>query len=374
MYSSRGLIIHEEGCFGGLGVSLLREYAYVFVFVPGLKVRFSPMKTRVVICGFGEIGRMLCRHLSTNDHIRVTGVVDVAPDLVGLRVDALVPGVDAGDLRVSPSLSACDGGDTAVVTTVSSANDVLPVILGFVDAGMNVITTCEELFWPYRDHAAIADELDVAAKKNGVAVLAAGINPGFLMDFLPVVLSGASSRVEAVQVERVQDATFRRAQFRRKIGVGMSPERFRLQTAAGGLRHVGLSESVSFIAAALGWELATVKEELQPLIAECEICHSGVSLVPCGAVRGVRQIGCGITADGREVVTLDFVAAVGETNPYDRILIRGVPEIVSTIHGGVNGDRGTCSVIETAIRRLSVGGYAGFLTALDLPPAAGHGV
>ncbi len=331
------------------------------------------MMMDVVICGFGQIGRMLFRHWAGSELFRVVGVIDADPELAGREVDALA-GVETGcDLKVVSAVKDCVRGQVAVVTTVSAAEAAAPVILELAAAGMSVVTTCEELSWPYRRHPELARCLDGAAREAGVAILATGINPGFLMDLVPVMLSAASSRIEHVLVERIQDASPRRMQFQRKIGAGLTPEEFRAREAAGTLRHVGLPESVDFIASALGWDLAEVTEELQPVMAECDVNIPGAIPVRAGEARGVRQIGRGIAADGRTVITLEFVAAIGEPEPCDRVTIRGVPAIESTIRGGVNGDQGTCAMVSATVRRLGRGGFTGFMTMLDLPPAGGCG-
>jgi 4-hydroxy-tetrahydrodipicolinate reductase len=186
---------------------------------------------------------------------------------------------------------------------------------------------------------------------HGVACLGTGVNPGFLMDFLPAVLTAVCGRVDQVRVLRFQDAAARRVPFQKKIGAGLTPDEFRAKASEGVLRHVGLVESMDFIAARLGWVLDRRSESLEPVIATEEIGTGYVPIRP-GMARGVEQIGRGFIGSD-EVITLHFRAAVGEPRSFDRIIIDGEPRLDATLDGGVNGDTATCAIVLNAIRSVA---------------------
>ena len=119
------------------------------------------------------------------------------------------------------------------------------------------------------------------AKKAKVAVLGTGVNPGFAMDALPITLTGVCERVDAIRVDRIQDARIRRLPFQQKIGAGLTREQFQKKVDDGSVRHVGLTESISMIADALGWKLDAITDEIQPKIAD----RDGVERVPRGRCR-----------------------------------------------------------------------------------------
>jgi 4-hydroxy-tetrahydrodipicolinate reductase len=193
------------------------------------------------------------------------------------------------------------------------------------------------------------------------------VNPGFLMDFLPIALTGISHRIEAVRVWRVQDASVRRIPFQQKIGAGLTLEQFRQKEAAGTLRHVGLPESLDMIAARIGWRLDRKTEGLEPVMATEDV-NTGYTPIRKGMARGVEQTGRGYLA-GKEVLTLHFRAAVGEPESYDRVRIEGEPEIDSRIAGGVNGDIATCAITLNAIRSI-LASSPGLKTMCDIPVVA----
>lgn len=234
-----------------------------------------------------------------------------------------------------------------------------------------MVTTCEELFYPYPLHLDAAAKISSAAQSAQLPALAIGINPGFLMDYRVAALSGLAADIERVHVQRIQDASPRRMAFQKKIGAGQTLAEFEASRQAGRLRHVGLPESVYFVGAALGWELTRVTESIEPVVAEADLALPGAIPVKAGQARGVRQFGRGF-AGGREVITLEFVAAIGEPGSTDRVHIFGTPELDSVISGGVNGDKGTCAITLNAARHIAGSRQVGLLTMLDIPPITGH--
>lgn len=331
--------------------------------------KLSPMKkTRILLCGFGQIGRMLYRTLLRRPEFELAGVIDLAPELTGADAGTVV-GCPPCGIAVSTSPEGISA-DVAAVTTVSRADACTDTLVELVRAGLPAVTTCEELFYPWPLHEAAAAKIDQAARSAGVPVLPVGINPGFLMDYRAAVLSGLTGEITHVHIQRIQDASPRRPAFQKKIGAGLTPAEFEAEKLAGRLRHVGLPESVYFLGAALGRKLDAVTETIEPVIAEEDLAIPGAVPVRQGCARGVRQLGLGI-CDGREFIRMEFVAAIGEPGSIDRVHLCGTPELDSVIRGGVNGDLGTCAIVLNAARAIAAESRSGLLTMLDMPPVTG---
>jgi 4-hydroxy-tetrahydrodipicolinate reductase len=252
----------------------------------------------------------------------------------------------------------------AVVTTVSSLAALEPQVAEIAQTRINIVSTCEELSYPWQRQNELALRIDRICRDQGVACVGTGVNPGFLMDFLPTVLTGLCQDVTAVRVWRVQDASVRRVPFQQKIGAGLTLAQFEAKQAEGTLRHVGLLESVDFTAASLGWKLDRTTETLEPVIAERDIT-TGYRPIDKGMASGVRQIGRGFVGDD-EVITLTFQAAVGETESYDQIEIEGEPSFSSRIAGGIHGDIATCAVTLNTVGAI-LKADPGLKTMADLP-------
>jgi 4-hydroxy-tetrahydrodipicolinate reductase len=233
--------------------------------------------------------------------------------------------------------------------------------------GLSIVTTCEELAFPWKTQPAFAKKLDQICKKRKVALLGTGVNPGYLMDFLPTALTAVAQKVNTIKVSRVQDASIRRIPFQQKIGAGLTVDQFRQKEKEGTLRHVGLPESMDYIAARMGWKLTQKSQSLEPVMAETEVT-SGYTPIHSGMARGVEQVGRGYMGD-KEVITLYFKAAVGEPRSFDKIEVTGEPAISCTIEGGVNGDIATCAITLNSIHSV-LASAPGLRTMADVIPVA----
>jgi 2,4-diaminopentanoate dehydrogenase len=241
---------------------------------------------------------------------------------------------------------------------------VMAQLFGCIEAGACVVSTCEELSYPWRKHPELAAKLDAAAKDEGVAVVGTGVNPGFVMDKLLLTLASVAQRVDAVKALRVVDASHRRLPLQRKIGAGLSPEEFRERVAAGSIRHHGLPESVAMVGDALGFDLDDVTETVQPVIAK-EAVKTEFLEVHAGQAAGVHQIARGI-AGGKEKIHMELRMYLGAADPVDTVSLMGEPNITMTVPGGTHGDTATAAVVVNTIP-LILAAPAGLRTSRDLP-------
>lgn len=309
----------------------------------------------VVVIGAGPIGLGVARAVADRRGLTLIAVVDVDPAKLGTTVAGVAV---RGDLP-PPS----EGMRVAALTTTSSLAALEPLLLDCLARGMPVVSTCEELCWPWGS-AEIARRIHDAAERAGVAVLGTGVNPGFVMDALPLALSAPCARVEAVKVERVQDASTRRRPFQDKVGVGQDPALVQAALDQRRAGHVGLRESAAMIAAKLGLSTDAFAEELRVVTAE-QPCERGGRRIEAGQALGVEQIGRA-TRGGRVVVELRFRATFGEERSWDRVLLEGEPNLDVRIEGGIPGDVATCAIVANAIPVVARA-TPGLLTMADVP-------
>lgn len=322
---------------------------------------------RVLQVGLGPLGRAVAADLVARGHV-LAAAVDVDPELAGRALGELDPRLGALDLRVQDDLerALATRCDAAVVTTVSDLAVQAPTLGALLGRGLTVVSTCEELFWPWLRHLVLAQELHERALRGGGRLVGTGVNPGFVMDALPLFASAVCTRVRAVEVARIQDASTRRLPFQRKIGAGLDTRAFARAARAGSLRHVGLGESLHFLAHHLGFALEGWEETLEPVLAERELA-SDLGPIPAGFAAGVSQVAVGRSA-GRDVVRLEFRAAIGEPEPLDRVRIDGDPPIELRVPGGIHGDRATSAVVANCLPALrSVAPGLHTMASLPLP-------
>jgi 2,4-diaminopentanoate dehydrogenase len=330
-------------------------------------------RIRVIQYGIGPIALKTTGYLAGRSGFEIVAAIDkdkgkIGKDLGNLAGFPRPLGILLRDdaLKVLMETDA----EVVVLTTSSSLEETGPQVLEIVAAGKHVVSTCEELVYPWLTGPKIAARIDKAAKAKGVAVLSTGVNPGFLMDFLPLALTGVCRSVSNIRVDRIQDARFRRLPFQKKIGAGLTPEEFAERVKEGVLRHVGLVESIHLLSSSLGWRLDKTEESIEPVIAS-EAMVAGDLTITAGRALGVQQIAKGFAGSG-EVITLVFRATIGEPDPHDRIFVEGTPQIDLKILQGVNGDIATCSIVVNAIPAV-IKARPGLRTMADvgLIPCAG---
>jgi 2,4-diaminopentanoate dehydrogenase len=251
---------------------------------------------------------------------------------------------------------------------VHSTSSHLPAVMDQLSACLAaescVVSTCEELAYPYRKYPDLAAKLDAEAKSWGVALVGTGVNPGFVMDKLVLTLGAAAQRVDSVSVTRIVDASKRRLPLQRKVGAGLSAEEFKQQVAAGTIKHHGLPESIAMVADGFGFEIEEISETIEPMIAR-EAFHTEFLEVAAGRAAGVHQIARGVSG-GKEKIHMELQMYVGAPESSDTIELRGEPNLVLTIPGGTHGDIATAALVVNTIPAI-LAAPAGLKTSRDLP-------
>jgi 4-hydroxy-tetrahydrodipicolinate reductase len=323
---------------------------------------------KVVQYGLGPIGLWIVEVLLTRPWVQLVGAIDIDKNKIGKDVGELLQKPRKIGVTVSGKAEqVLKQTSPQIVTHATSSymKMVHPQIIQLIEHGASVVSTAEELSYPFVKYPEMAKEIDERARDKGVVVLGTGINPGFLLDTLAVVVSGVCQKVNSIRAERVVDASTRRLPLQKKIGAGLSPSEFEKRVAEGTIKHVGLPESVGLIALAMGWKVGEIQERISPVIAEKEV-RSDYMSVQAGSVAGVRQVAKGILA-GQELVVLDLRMYLGADNPHDSVLLDGIPPVDMVIRGGVQGDRATPAVVVNSILKIA-GLQPGLRTMLDLPP------
>lgn len=324
---------------------------------------------RVVIFGCGVMGRQSVKALLEKKSFTIVGALDVEPGLVGKDLGEVLDPSQTTGIRIQNDPAALFkeiGADAVILTTTSHLRDVYPQIVQCVKAGLNVVSTCEELSFPWFRHPDLSAKIDELAVKHGVTVVGTGINPGYLMDTLPLALTAPCMKVESVEVTRMMDSSRRRLPFQKKVGTSMKPEEFRDKIKSGQITgHVGLLESIHTIAAGLGWDLdKAIELPPVPMMAEHDI-ETGLGRVRPGHVMGLKSEAFA-EKNGKKIITLAFYAHAGVTEEYDEIIINGVPSLNQKIMGGVHGDIGTVSVTVNTVPK-AVDAPPGLKIMKDLP-------
>jgi len=310
---------------------------------------------RVALFGVGAVSSLIAKALLQKKGVEIVAAIDVAHDKVGrdladvLGLPHKLNLVVAKDVKEAFSRAK---PDIVVHATSSSLEQVHRQISACLKEAVNIVSTCEELAYPYLKNRAIAEDLDRLAKQYKVSVLGTGINPGFLMDTLPITVTGSCLEVKRIKVTRMMNSGKRRIPYQKKVGTGLTEEEFREKTSRKEISgHVGLDVSIAMIADSLGWKLDEIVEvSPEPILAE-KILETTYTTVEKGCVSGLKSMAYGVI-NGEKIIQLEFVSHAGVEEEYDLIEVDGLPNIRLKIEGGVHGDVGTVAMIINSIPKV----------------------
>ncbi len=325
-------------------------------------------KVRTIHFGIGAIGSLVVRACLSNPLIEIVGAIDSSPaksgrdlgDTAGVGHTLGIPvhyDVDAVLKEVY--------ADVVVHCTGSSLTEVYPQLSQIVTAEKSVISSCEELAFSWATYPEISQKLDRRARESGVRIMGSGVNPGFVMDILPLFMMTTTQSVKAIRVQRVVDLSTRRIQLQRKAGLGLTPHGFERGAADGSIGHVGLRESVFMIADTLGWRLEDVNETLEPVLST-ERRRTEYFSIEKGYATGLKQSARGIMSS-QEVIRLDLEMSLGARDARDVIEIDAEPPVRLTIPGGVQGDSATAAILANCVPAVGRSRLTGLISMRDLP-------
>jgi 2,4-diaminopentanoate dehydrogenase len=323
------------------------------------------VNTKVAQFGLGPIGIETLRLAAAKQWIQIVGGVDIDPAKVGKSLaditgDRAITGKVYGSFD---ELLKHDRPDVVLHTAGSKAAQAIEQMEPMVRAGVSVVSSCEELLFPQHRAPQESRKLDELCRQSGARVLGTGVNPGFVMDVLPICMTGVSQRVDRIYGERVVNASTRRQPLQKKIGSGMDPDEFRALFAAGKAGHAGFQESALLIAHAMGWSGELV-ETCEPVIAKHDI-KTKFFEVPRGKTCGLHQRVELRGRDGKTPLTLDLQMYLDAENPHDAVRIEGDPDLDVVIRNGVAGDGATVAALVNAVPRI-LKAPAGVLLMTDL--------
>lgn len=328
------------------------------------------MKIKVAQFGLGPIGLNTLKLAAAKPWAQVVGGIDIDPEKVGQDLGDLTG--DKG-LRGCPVCSSFDQlpikPQVVFHTAVSWVRDALPQIEPLARDGISVVSSCEELLFPQLRAPEMARRLDRLCRRTGARVVGTGVNPGFVMDVLAICLTGVCGQVRSIHVQRVVNASTRRAPLQQKIGSGLPPREFERLLKTGKAGHSGLKESLALIAHCLGWKINGLAETGEAVVATRGLRTQYV-VVKKGQTCGLHQRATA-KRNSKVCLTLDLQMYLDAPDPHDAIQIEGNPPLNLRLQGGIAGDQATvAALVNTAPRLLQAPPGLRLMTDLTVPRAA----
>lgn len=321
---------------------------------------------KVLHVGLGPTGTAIVRQVANRKGMKIVGAADIDPAKAGRELGEVAGLGRSLKLKVSADVKKAIKAarpDIVVLCTGSSLKHVLPQLDEILRLKVPIVSTAEELAYPLKANMQYARAIHAAAKKARVAVLGTGVNPGFVMDALPIMLTAVCEGVDQVRVERVEDARDRHLSFQQRVGAGLTREQFQKKVDDGSVRHVGLVESIRMIADAMHWKLDRITDDIQPKMATETVTSEFLAVDP-GFVCGIVQDGIGYR-HGMPAITLHLEAYLGAPESYDAVEISGSPNVRAKL-AGVHGDTATASMVVNSLAKV-LEAAPGLHTMRDMP-------
>src|SRR3972149_10183294 len=144
-------------------------------------------RIRTIHYGIGAIGAEVVRLCLNRPEIEIVGAIDPHPPKAGLdRGEAAGAGRSLGitvAYEAEPVLKDVYA-DVVIHSTASSLTTVYPQLMSIVSSEKSVISSCEELAFPWLRYPDVSRKLDRRAREAGVRVLGTRGGPGFTLDVL----------------------------------------------------------------------------------------------------------------------------------------------------------------------------------------------
>ena len=240
------------------------------------------MPKNVIVWGTGNVGRPAIRAVLNNAELELIAVIVSNPDKVGKDVGDLVGLASVGLAATDDWRAALAQGADAVVYAATA--DIRPEeaqsdLLACLNAGINVVSTSFYSFLhPGSTAAEVLQPIEEACTAGNASLLVSGIDPGWVMDALPVFLAGATSGITEIRTREIFNyALYDQPQVVREvIGFGGSMEETPLMLHDFAIDMVW-SPMVRIVGDALGKpvEEIAVTVERRPLERDVEVPGMG---------------------------------------------------------------------------------------------------
>jgi 4-hydroxy-tetrahydrodipicolinate reductase len=329
-------------------------------------------KVKVIIWGFGAMGRGMAQMLLLKKGVEIVGICDLNPNIIGKNfLEVLNIESEHNEVIISPDIDKIldNKADVVLLATDSFVKDSFPKIKKIISKGINVISTAEEMAYPWASEPELSHTLDNLAKAYNVTVLGTGINPGFIMDFLVAALTGAMVDVSYIEAKRVNSLSPFGPTVMLEQGVGIELAEYYKRISENSLAgHVGFKESINMIGGALGVKLDDFQQQMEPIVTEVDR-KSAHGEAKAGTLAGINMTAQGLI-DGNVFINMmhpqQIEPEMAGVNTGDYITIKGTPNIDMQITPEINGGIGTIAVCVNMIPQV-INSKPGLKTMIDLP-------
>lgn len=333
----------------------------------------SMNRTKVVLWGFGAMGQGIAKLCLKKPTLKIAGVCDINPKIVGLNAGSIIDEQALNDVLIEADINAIlerTKPDIVMISTDSFVKTNYKKIVTCLKHKCHVISSAEEMAHPYANNSELALKIDRLAKDEGVSVLGTGVNPGFMMDLLAIVMSGVCEDIKEIHCRRVNSLSPFGKTVMEEQGIGITLDEFNTRMTNNDLAgHVGFKESTYLFAQAFGkTKVLDFKEEMTPIITDVDR-RSKYGFAAKGTLAGIDMRAKAKLSNGISLVfehPQQIEPHLAGIQTGDFIHIKGTPEVKLSIQPEVDGGIGTIAVCVNMIPLL-IEASPGLKTMVDLP-------
>jgi hypothetical protein len=347
--------------------------------------------SRVVHFGTGYAGTHALRGIINHPELELVGLVVHSDDKAGKDAGELA-GVGPTGVIATQDLDAAIASDADAFCYMATTHGRLKVAIGelceILESGKNVATTSFGLLiHPGSARPDILARLEESAQRGDATLLSTGIEPGFFSDYLPVILSGCSQRIESIRTYEfaVYESGHQSDQVAFEIcGFGQP-----IDTQPPIVDPAGMSQwagVVASIAEQLGVALDSIETAYELWPAEEGFEYQGRHIEQ-GTIAGFRFEIAGVVG-GQTKVAVEHITRTNEEQAPNwprglagdayRVVIDGSPRLDCEFNFRDGDDHLAGGFNITAMRAVNAipllcEAPAGVVSTFDLPPVTGRG-
>ncbi len=350
---------------------------------------------RVIVWGTGNVGRPAVRAVLNHRELELAGVVVADPQKVGRDAGEIAGTTACGVLATDDWQGLLASRPDAVVYTASAdtrPEEAIADLKACLEAGVNVVSTAFYAFLdPCSAPAEVLAPIEAICAESGASLFVSGIDPGWVMDMLPVVASGAVAGIEEIRTREIFNyALYDQPHVVREvIGFGAPMEQLPLMLHDFAIEMVW-APMVRLVGRALGHPVEKIEIQLErePLAETIEV--DGMGVFEAGTQGAFRFEVRGYHA-GRALYVLEHVTRIDDRcaphwpkpptgSGCHQVLVSGSPRLEITVHGedpvepsvAGGGNASAAAWIVNALPPVCEA-RPGVLTLLDLPRVTGAG-
>ncbi len=353
------------------------------------------MAYKVIVWGTGVVGKLVIDELINNPEYELVGVIVNNPgksgkdvgELIGRGATGIIASNDADAVLAGDADVVAYFGPTAEQAAVNSENHCKALL-----AGKNIVSTAMSPWVYHKSPHVSAEEIQAveeACRQGASTCFTTGIDPGFMNDIVPLIMSGVCGRVDSLRIQEILDySTYE--------GEAEVPMALAAPLETQGILEIpeiliyAWGPTVYMIADALGVKLDKVDtvyhkwpapQRMEYPVGVCEKGHcAAVRFEIRGWVNGEPKIVIEHVNRLTNDVAPDWPRAQLEANDCYRLIIEGSPNIVQeTIFRGSKGETpAVAGCLATGMRAIHAipavcAAKPGIISADELPIGPGRG-